>query len=144
MQKQLGAEIKSAEVLRSFLMDNCDKPEEKGYMKPFSQDELLQMKEELSDVAINISDVKEEKKDAMDEFKARLKPLDIRKKEILKGLKNKAEYVTETCFKFLDEETREVGYYNAEGMLIESRPAYASELQGNLFKLSVAKTGTED
>lgn len=144
MQKQLGADIMSAEARRSFLADNCDKMEEKGYMKPFTQDELLQMKEELSEVAININDIAEEKKDAMAEFKARLKPLDIRKKEILSGLKNKSEYVNETCFKFIDADAREVGYYNSEGVLVESRPAFANELQGNLFKLQVAKTGTND
>lgn len=143
MQKQLGADIKSPEVLRSFLADNCDKIEEKGYMKPFSQEELLEMKEDLSEVAIKINDIEEEKKAVTAQYKQQLDPLAEEKKRILSALKNKAEYVNETCYKFLDETTREVGYYNAEGTLIESRPAFASELQGNLFKLSV-KTGTND
>jgi hypothetical protein len=38
MQKQLGADIRNPDVLKSFLMDNCDQVEEKGYMKPFSSE----------------------------------------------------------------------------------------------------------
>lgn len=78
----------------------------------------------------------------MSEFKDRLKPLEEEKKRLLTGLKNKAEHTTERCFKFIDMETREVGYYNEDGDLIESRPAYADELQGNIFQM--ARTGTNN
>jgi hypothetical protein len=101
------------------------------------------MKEVLSETAIKINDIEEQKKEVMADFKFKLTPLEDEKKRILVGLKNKAEHVVEECFKFFDEETRMVGYYNAYGMLIESRPAFANELQRNLFKLGV-KTGTND
>lgn len=65
------------------------------------------------------------------------------RKSLLKGLKNKAEFVTEPCYKFVDPETREVGYYNQEGDLIESRPAYPDELQSNIFQIN-RKTGTNN
>ena len=61
----------------------------------------------------------------------------------LDGLKKKAEFVTERCFKFIDQETREVGYYNENGDLIESRPAYSEELQTTLFQIG-RKTGTNN
>ena len=61
----------------------------------------------------------------------------------LDGLKKKAEFVTERCFKFIDQEAREVGYYNENGDLIESRPAYSEELQTTLFQIG-RKTGTNN
>ena len=61
----------------------------------------------------------------------------------LDGLKKKAEFVTERCFKFIDQEAREVGYYNENGDLIESRPAYSEELQTTLFQFG-RKTGTNN
>lgn len=63
--------------------------------------------------------------------------------QVLSGLKKKSEHVTEICFKFIDPQTREVGFYNEDGELIESRPAYAEELQGNIFQV-VRKTGTDE
>lgn len=142
MQRELGKEIANAEQRRAFLQDNADSIEEKGYMKRFTPEELFRMKETLSETAIEINDIEEEKKEIMSELKDRLKPLKEEKKRLLTGLKNKAEHTTERCFKFIDMETREVGYYNEDGDLIESRPAYADELQGNIFQM--ARTGTDN
>jgi dynactin complex subunit len=142
MQRELGKEITNPQQRKAFLHDNADSIEEKGYMKRFTPEELLQMKERLSETAIKINDIEEEKKEVMSEFKDRLKPLEDDKKSLLTGLKNKAEHITERCFKFVDMEAREVGFYNEDGDLIESRPAYADELQGNIFQM--ARTGTEN
>jgi len=144
MQKHLGTEIANKEQRISFLKDNCDKVEEKSYMKRFAPEQLSLMKDELSTAAIKINDIEQEKKAIMEEFKDRLKPLEEEKKRLLTGLKNKAENVTERCFKFIDMEEREVGYYSQDGDLIESRPAYADELQVNMFQLGRAATGTDN
>lgn len=143
MQRELGKDLEAGKKRIAFLMDNCDKVEEKGYMKRFTPEQLGQMKEGLSETDIEINDIEEEKKEVVKEFKGRLDPLTEERKRLLKGLKNKAEYVTENCYKFIDMETREVGYYNEEGDLIESRPAYPDELQGNIFQLN-RKTGTNN
>jgi len=142
MQRELAKDIPQGNQRVAFLTDNCDKVEEKGYMKRFTQEQLSQMKEELSETAININDIEEEKKIVLEQFKERLKPLTEEKFRLLRGLKNKAEHVTERCFKFIDLDNREVGYFNEDGELIESRPAYADELQGNLFRMKA--TGTDN
>jgi len=141
MQRELGKEYKGLQRV-SFLKDNCDKIEEKGYMKRFSSDQLSEMKEQLSETAISINDIEIEKKIVMEGFKDKMKPLNLEKERLLIGLKNKTEFITENCFKFVDMETREVGYYNEDGDLIESRPAYADELQGTIFQMK--RTGTND
>lgn len=142
MNRELGKDIQDPKSRVSFLSDNCDSIEQKQYMKRFTPEQLLKKKEELSDIAISINDIEVQKKETIKEFNDHLKPLIEEKKEILKGLKNKSEHVTERCFKFIDAETREVGFYNEDGELIESRPAYADELQGNIFQ-GLRKTGTE-
>jgi len=143
MQRELGKDILSPQERINFLSDNCDSVENKGYMKRFTPDQLLKMKEGLSDLSISINDIEVEKKQAVKDFGDTLKPLIEEKKEILKGLKNKSEHVTERCFKFIDFDNREVGFYNENGELIESRPAYADELQTNVFQ-TIRKTGTEN
>lgn len=112
-------------------------------MKRFSDDEIQEKKNDLSEISIAINDIEEEKKEAVKVFKDKLKPLLKGKGQLLKNLKQKAEFVNETCYKFIDNDTRMVSYYNAEGDIVESRPANATELQRTIFQ-DIRKTGTND
>lgn len=143
MKRELGKDIQQGEARRRFLEDNADAVEKKEYMRHFSPEELLKKKEGLSETCISINDIEEELKDIKKEYGERLKPLIEAKKRTLEELKKKAELVEEDCYKFIDTETREVGYYNQNGDLIESRPAYSEELQTTMFQV-IRKTGTSD
>lgn len=143
MQKELGKEYKNAREREAFLKDNCDKVEEKGYMKPFTPEQLQGHKESLANVSISIDEIEMEKKEAMEHYKGQLKPLAEQRKQMVSNIRAKAEYVKEICFKFIDQEEKMVGYYNSDGNLIESRPATADELQPTIFSLA-RKTGTDD
>lgn len=47
MERELGKDLEQGKKRVAFLMDNCDAVEEKGYMKPFTPEELARMKESL-------------------------------------------------------------------------------------------------
>lgn len=143
MDRELGKDYAQGAARREFLANNADSVEKKEYMRHFSPEELLKLKEGLSETCISINDIEEELKAVEQEYSERLKPLLARKKEALEGLKKKAELVEEDCYKFIDTESREVGYYNQNGDLIESRPAYSEELQTTMFQV-IRKTGTDD
>lgn len=143
MQKELGKEFLDPEQRIRFLKDNCDKIEQRGYMKRFTPERIQEMKETLAETSIEINDIEEEKKSMMDEIKSRLDPLVSVRKELLKDIKNKAEFTSENCFKFVDMDEKMVGYYNSEGDLIDARPAMADELQGTIFQIG-RKTGTDN
>lgn len=125
-----------------FLSDNCDAMEGIGYTRRFSPDELAQKKEELANVSIELNEIEQEKKDAMADFKERMKPYDEARKRLLGELKDKSEYVNETCYKFIDHDERMVGYYNKLGELVSSRPIMPQEMQKTTFSIN-RKTGTE-
>ena len=148
MDKHLGKDIENLVAREAFLKDNCDKVEEKGYMKPYTPEELQQRKEELANASIEIAEIEQEAKEAAAHYKGRLKPLKEARANIVSNIKAKAEYVKELCYKFVDQEARETGYYNREGDLIESRPATADEMQPTLFGVirnqESQKTGTVD
>jgi hypothetical protein len=141
MDKTLGKDYPPA-LRVTFLQDNCDKIEEMGYMKRFTPEEIQEMKENLSESDIKINDLEDEKKDAVKRITTVLDPLKKSRKEILKNIKQKAEFVKENCFKFLYEDERLIGYYNSEGDLIESRPATSEELQKTIFQVN--RTGTNN
>ena len=148
MDKYLGKDIENLVAREAFLKDNCDKVEEKGYMKPYTPEELQQRKEELANASIEITEIEQEAKEAAAHYKGRLKPLKEAHANIVSNIKAKAEYVKELCYKFVDQEARETGYYNREGDLIESRPATADEMQPTLFAVrgfnQADKTGTNN
>ena len=62
MEKTIGKEYKNARDREAFLKDNCDKVEEKGYMKPYTPEELQGHKENLANVSIEIAEVEAGKK----------------------------------------------------------------------------------
>lgn len=143
MEKYIGQDIVDVNARKIFLSDNADSIVEKTYMKPYSTAELQGKKEDLANVSIKIADIEQKKKAVMEEFKGELKPLHEEKAILVDNIKAKAELVTEECYRFTDQDEGITGFYNADGQLIESRPATADEMQGNLFKI-VKKTGTYD
>lgn len=143
MERELGQDIKNLVQREAFLKDNCDACEQKGYMKPYTPEELQGHKEKLANVSIEIAEIEAEKRVVDAEFKGRLKPLKESRSAMVSNIKSKAEYVNEICYRFTDQEARMTGYYNKEGKLIESRPATADELQTTIFS-AVRKTGTDD
>jgi outer membrane biosynthesis protein TonB len=141
MDKQLGKEYPQDARIQ-FLKDNADKVEKKTYMRRFTPDELRQKKDQLAETSIALSEIDDEKKTVLQEIKQREEPLKSEKKILLSNIKHKAEEVKEECYKFIDQENNEVGFYNSEGDLIEQRPAYPDERQGTIFQIS--RTGTDN
>lgn len=143
MEKTLGKEYANASQRRSYLSDNADSIVEKGYMKSFAPAKVVELKEKLAEVSIEIGEIEEAKKASAAQYNAQLKPLLEDKSTILRGIKERAEYVKEECFKFIDQDDKMVGFYNSDGDLIESRPANPDELQRTIFQLG-RKTGTDN
>lgn len=139
MEKQLFQKSTPGERVR-MLQDNCDSIEKQSYMKQFTHEEIVLMKDRLSDVSIDLNEIDIEKKDVVDIFKQRSKPLVREKLDLLNNIKRKAIDVSEECFKFVDQEEGTVGYYNSVGDLVFSRPIMPSEKQKTIFSLKTASS----
>lgn len=143
MDKFLGQEIPEQERWK-FLQDNADAVEKIGYTHRFTPEELAQKKETLAEVSITINDVEMEKKQVMEDFKERLKPLIEAKHELLDHIKRGSKFVeNEECVKILYHEEKMAGYYNRLGELVYSRPIMPQEMQKTIFNIN-RKTGTGD
>lgn len=62
MEKFLGIEYPEGKSREDFLEANCDAIEEIGYTRRFTSEELLKKKDSLSELAIEINDIEEEKR----------------------------------------------------------------------------------
>lgn len=141
MDKVLGQEYEGKARI-DFLSDNCDAVEDLGYTKQLPNEEIEALKDRLVENNIQLRDVRADKKAANKEFNDQIKQLEESNDEVTGKLKAKSEFVTEACFKFVDTETREVGYYNREGLLVYCRPGRPEEMQKSMFS-PVLRTGTE-
>lgn len=141
MDKVLGQEYEGKARI-DFLRDNCDAVEDLGYTKQLPNEEIEALKDRLVENNIQLRDVRADKKAANKEFNDQIKQLEESNDEVTGKLKAKSEFVTEACFKFVDTETREVGYYNREGLLVYCRPGRSEEMQKSMFS-PVLRTGTE-
>ena len=125
------------------LKDNCDKVEELGYVKPFTEDELTARKENLAELSIAIDELEEEKKAQVADFNLSIKSKKKDRSTLIRDIRDKSHFVRENCYKFIDSETRTVEYYNDEGVLVYNRAALANELQLTVFQ-TIGKTGTDN
>lgn len=132
IEKELGKDY-SLEEREEFLSNTCDGTEEVSYSRVFTPEELAKQRELLTDASIKLADIDEKKKAAMDQFKEQAKPFAEQRTKAINALRTKSETVTEKCYKFFDEETKMVGFYNKEGHLINSRPAFQNEMQKTVF-----------
>jgi hypothetical protein len=132
IKKELGKEY-SLEEREEFLSNTCDGTEDVSYSRVFTPEELAKQRELLTDASIKLADIDEKKKAAMDDFKEQAKPYAEQRTKAINALRTKSEVVTEMCYKFFDEETMMVGFYNKEGNLVSSRPALQNEMQKTMF-----------
>jgi hypothetical protein len=144
MEKFLGLEYENLAEREQFIKDNADSIENIGYSKPIPSDQIEKLKETLADASIKKLEQEEAKKAAVQMYNDEIKGYKLTIKDAADKLKSKSTYVNEPCYRIIDEQTRQVGYYNKEGMLVYQRAARHDELQPRLFDLRPGKTGTEN
>ena len=145
MLKVLGQDIQDLEERKNFLIDNADAVVEMDYHKSFESDELAKKKTEFAEKHIRIATLEEQIKDFKDKINIELKPLREEANALRDDIKSKGRNVHEKVYQFLDEEEKMVGFYNAEGILISSRPATKDELQKTIYAdLREKKDGTNN
>ena len=143
MLKVLGQEYTDLEERKNYLIDNADAVIEMDYHKPFDTEELAEKKTEFAEKHIRIAVLEEQIKDFKDKINLELKPLREDANELREDLKAKGRIVREKVYQMLDEDERMVGFYNAEGILISSRPATRDELQKTIYA-EMRKDGTNN
>lgn len=141
MKKQLFENSSPADRVKH-LFNGADKVEEFSYMKRFKTEEIDQFKTELSEIAISLDAIDQEREVIKEEFKLRTKPLEKDLKRLLQYIRDKATSVKEKCAVMYDHERGMTEYYNEDGELVYSRPMMADERQKTIF--SLPKEGTND
>ena len=142
MEKTLGKDIENRIERIAFLRDNADAiVEDFGYTKMLSNEKLDELKDKLAENNIKLRDVRAYKKERVKIYNDQIKELEEEGDELTAQLKSRTEYVSETCYQFIEED--QVYYFNADGDMIFQRQAKPEERQPTIFS-QLRKTGTEE
>lgn len=121
------------EARKSYLEANCDAVENISYSHYLSPSELETVKESICELTSTINDAEEDKKAYLDQHR----------KTLMEKWKCKMETVEGECYKVIDRDTKMVGYYDSDGVLVNSRPATKEEAQRTIFEV-LRKNGTDN
>ena len=107
----------------------CYGKEEGNYTRRLSEDEIVVAKSDLAENSIKIAKVNDEKKEKMDEFKDKLKPLDLKQKELLDAIKYRTIRKEGVLYLLEDPENNLMHKVDNRGIVVESRPMLPEERQ---------------
>ncbi len=144
MDKFLGQEYTDLQDRERYLRDNAETIENLGYNRPIPSERIARLKDVLAEASIKKMELEEEKQAEIQSINNEINGCKKAIKEVALQLKSRTEYVNEPCYKMVDQQERQVGYYNKEGMLVYQRDARQEELQPHLFILHKEMTGTDN
>lgn len=129
-KKVLFEDEKDLELREQLIKDNCFKVErEVPISVQLTKEERIELMEHQSNLAIQLYDLDQEKKEFNADWKERQKPIKESHDNLLDKLEHNRKVVEMNlfCLQNFDDETIEM--YNEEGLLIASRPMTDAERQ---------------
>lgn len=119
------------------LKDNCTKIEERYTVQRFfDKDELDSLREEVSNVSIDISELEDELKEISTPIKNQVKEKKLTLRSKLKLVKQKFDESEEEVYLFADHTEGVMLYYDFSGELISSRRLLPHERQTSIHQIN--------
>lgn len=106
--------------------------EEKAYTKNLTEEEIVEKKDEYSEVGLTLSEIAREKKEAMDSFKSRAKQPSEKAKLLLDAIKFKSEQKYGKLHLVDDQENGMMYFFDEKGVCVDARPLAKKEKQMKL------------
>lgn len=128
MKQQLYAELNAEERILA-LEGNNDGITKEKYKRKFSGTERNQRRSRYIDIDKEIADLNAELDEVKQSIKERKDPLVKEKNKIFEELMQGGVTVEGRLFKVVDEEAKEVGFYDEDGQLVSQRGMDLEERQ---------------
>lgn len=121
------------------LKDNAVSSESKTYSRPLDHAEVVKLQNEFTQKAIELNIAEGELKHHREVFKVKAKPIKADMATLMQSIRTSSEEVTEEVYLLADMDEQQMGYYNALGELIYSRPLLAAERQFSIVDSAMTK-----
>lgn len=143
MDRQIFKDVSPAERLQ-LLRDNAYKIEPKFYYtRPLEEGEIQERQDSLSQSMIEIDREDQKLKEAKEAYNSVVKPIKEQMKTDLQEIRTRSEEVVGEVFMIKDLEEGKLGYYSAEGELLQERFLAPEERQHSIIDYSHKRAGNE-
>ncbi len=115
--------------------------QEKSYTKNLTEEEIVERKDEYSQIAIRLSEIDTQKKEAMDRFKQLVKEPKTQASMLLESIKFKSEQRHGVLYLVDDQEDGLMYSFDTLGVCVEVRPLLKEEKQ---TRLRTVNNGTHE
>lgn len=130
---------------KQLLRDSAVKTELFTYPKALDAQEVTHLKDEYTKNAIDMAKHEERKKEFMEAWKSEVKPLRLEMAQQMTRIRSRVDEITEDVYLLADRDSSEMGYYNANGILVYHRPLMPHENQFSIVDNSHnLKNGTNN
>lgn len=124
-----GQDLKPGEIMDNLEAENCGIEECHTFVKPFSEEELIQAESDYLEKSKELNSLERELDTISAPLKEKMKPLKKDSKDLIEAINRGGEEVSERVFCFPDYESKVMGLYDSRGYLIGTRPMTRSERQ---------------
>jgi hypothetical protein len=129
MEKQFMPESPFAERIE-VMQNTAEKVRHEEYLSDLTPSELDQKREEFSLNAIELNKIEERKKKAIDDFKAEMKPFQLKYSELLDQITVGKERKTGRLFDMIDHESGTMVTWDETGAFVAQRRLTPEEKKG--------------
>lgn len=119
---------------RIALLEQNKKAENVTYKRHLTDAEIDNESKNLAKEVKVLAQIEEEKKEVNKSFKDQIDTTRQKMENISKVLLEGSKEVTERCFKVINIEGHEVGYYNVSGELVKVRALIDDDIQMDMFE----------
>lgn len=117
------------QILDNLEGENCGVEESHKFIKPFTEDELVQAESDYLEKNKKLNLLEKELQKVAGPLKEEMKPLQKESKKLIQMINNGGEEVTERVFCFPDYDNKVMGLYDQRGIHIGTRPMTRAERQ---------------
>lgn len=103
------------------------------YHRNLTEAEIDEESKKLAEAVTKRAQIEDEKKDVMKRYNQRIDEQKTKAETISDTLLSGTREETALCYKFVNIDTKEVGYYNQHGELVKVRPAMDQDMQLDMF-----------
>lgn len=109
------------------------KAEKITYTRNLTEAEIDAESRKLAEAVTRRAEIEDEKKEVVKTYNQRIEEQKTKAETISDTLLSGTKEETRLCYKFVNLDTKEVGYYNEYGELVKVRPAMDQDMQLDMF-----------
>lgn len=137
VQSDIYQELPEA-ARKSMLESECYKSVLEEIERPYTQEELEDFKDELVECSVNHANLAAELKAIQDEYKAKMKPFEVAKSQMILNLRSKVKTSMETVYLMANQVEGKMEIYDEKGVFLSSRKLRPEERQTNIHQMRQA------